>query len=67
MPASRKIKTFGQSDDDLEKLLAGMNRSHDLELRMMDAMGATAKSQPSPLVKSRSQMRAQMRGARGKY
>lgn len=62
MPASRKIKSFGQSDADLDKLLAGMDRSQDLALRMLD-MSAAAKAQPSPLTLTRSQFRSKVRGA----
>lgn len=65
MPASRKVKTFGRSDDDLEKLLAGMNRSQDLVMRMMDTKAIVAAAPPA-LVKTRSQQRAHVRGARAK-
>lgn len=62
MPASRKIKSFGQSDADLDKLLAGMDRSRDLADRMLD-MKAAAKAQPSPFTLTRSQFRAKLRGS----
>jgi hypothetical protein len=64
MPARSKPKTFGRSDQELEALLAGMDRTRDLAARMLD-MSAAAKAQPSPMVMSRSQFKNTLRTARG--
>lgn len=60
MPVSKKLRTFGQSDADLDALFAGMDRTADLPLKMLDVK-AIVKAAPSPLTKSRSQTRAAIR------